>query len=506
MTMENRMLFRLVACAALLGAMARPTLAESKRPIFFISDLHFGPGHDPAAATVWDHYEDFRWTADFAAFLDELHRRGGGHAELVLNGDTFELWQSRVADCVAAHDLDASCTEAEALTRMRRVLAEHRADLRLLADFASRDDNHVTIVPGNHDVALLFPAVREALMAALGVPASRVGFVPDGVWHTDDGRVVAEHGHQLGEDVNRFAAWPKPFVVVGGVQRLQRPWGEQFVQAFYNQYELLYPIIDNLSSEMAGVRYGLSAAGPGAGTRAVGRFLKFIVLQESRDQVSALLTTPPAGSGGVPDWDYAAIRGRKEKFLIESLAVDDPLRGVATAALAGGELDPSTGALSDADIAEVCAYRQLQVSRGLTVATCPRQTLGGESDTLGSIAHSLLVRRNALFRKRFASLGEPVRVKAFVYSHTHNADAFDITSPNVHVVNTGAWQRLVTPARLKALAGTSGVATAFRQMTPDSLDPCYTFVQIDPYVDDPRPQLRTWEKGPGGWTVRGRCQ
>ena len=52
---------------------------------------------DDATAPVGGHSpqpDDFRWGDEFKLFLDEVHHMGGGATDLVLNGDTFELWQS----------------------------------------------------------------------------------------------------------------------------------------------------------------------------------------------------------------------------------------------------------------------------------------------------------------------------------------------------------------------------------------------------------------------------
>jgi len=39
------------------------------------------------------------------------------------------------------------------------------------------------------------------------------------------------------DDVSRFPNWPKPFVEQNGQRYIVKPWGENMVQRFYNQYE-----------------------------------------------------------------------------------------------------------------------------------------------------------------------------------------------------------------------------------------------------------------------------
>jgi hypothetical protein len=60
----------------------------------------FGPGK---VNGHWHNFEDARWAPEFAEFLDEMNRMGQGKADLILNGDAFELWQSLDPnDCTAA--------------------------------------------------------------------------------------------------------------------------------------------------------------------------------------------------------------------------------------------------------------------------------------------------------------------------------------------------------------------------------------------------------------------
>ena len=70
-----------------------------------------------------------------------------------------------------------------------------------------------------------------------------------------DGRIVAEHGHQIGSDVNRYKDWPKITEQVEGKEFIIRPWGELFVQKIFNDEEKTYQIIDNLIPETAGAWY-----------------------------------------------------------------------------------------------------------------------------------------------------------------------------------------------------------------------------------------------------------
>ncbi len=144
---------------------------------------------------------------------------GKGKSDLILNGDTFELWQSlEPNDCVQRSNKNLSCAEAEALKRLARVLQAHQLELTSIKSFAAAGDNRVVIIPGNHDVALLFENVAKEVLRAIGAPEDRVRIASTGHWLSPDHLIYAEHGHQIGKEGNRFNNWPKPFTTVDGTQ------------------------------------------------------------------------------------------------------------------------------------------------------------------------------------------------------------------------------------------------------------------------------------------------
>ena len=113
-----------------------------------------------------------------------------------------------------------------------------------------------------------------------------------------------------GLDPNGYHDWPRPFRERDGQTYLTRPWGEQFMQAFYNAYEDRYPIIDNVAAERDAVRFAISREGPMGLVQAVGKFVGFTLLKTRGISASTSLastlrarrkkrprpTTPRAGS------------------------------------------------------------------------------------------------------------------------------------------------------------------------------------------------------------------
>jgi len=497
--------------------------AGSARRVVLISDPHFGVGRDATGA--WDPYEDFRWEVEWDAFLRHLAAPGRPATDLILNGDTFELWQSLERDCRYA-DRNLGCTEDEAFHRLQRVLRAHAGELAALGRFAAGGDNRLVIVPGNHDGAILFPRLAKAVVDAIAAPAGRVRVATEGFWVSPDGRVYAEHGHMIGEEVNAFRvhgrkAWPDPFVDVGGRRHIVRPWGEQFVQEYYNRWERRYPIIDNIADETTGIRYGLAAEGPVAAAAAVRDLGKFLVLRVSWAQFRQGL----GEQGAAPQWDTTAVRTQGARFILDSLPPADPARLTIETAVAAGQGDLAAFGFNDAEIVEICnrraMFRRAQLEQAslpaYLVAECPRK-----SGTLGAAAEYLLGQRDQQFgdhllavSNRLTQEGRPPRsFSLFVFGHTHSAHRgfFPLRRRepawNPKVVNTGAWQRVIKPETLAALQAKEGWrdVEVLDRMTLDRLPACYSVIVVEPYTAAPDALLRWWrETAPGIWDFATDC-
>lgn len=505
----------IVAVIAAVGfdASARgPTKQPGDRLLVAISDLHFGVGRQ---GDRWHPMEDFRWGDEFRQFLDEIHRQGGGRTDLVIAGDTFELWQSlQPRDCVAAN-LDAGCSEAEALGRLKNVTSAHAAVLKAIGAFANAGDNRVVFVPGNHDAALLFPAVGQAAEHATGARTGRVRVETAGFWLSAGGRVLVEHGHQMGQEVNRMRGWPTPFVGSNPV-RLERSWGEQFVQEFYNQYEAKYPIIDNVSEEGVGVRYAREIEGWLGTARAAGRFVHFYVTKLSLWQHAAAL----GNESSVP-WDLESVRRAGSAFLAESVPADDPVgRAIRRP---GVDLGVGPDGFTDEELLAICearaqihAYQRANGVADPTISPCPVK-----DPSLGAVGQTLLRRtRDSILREylsgRFAQLRKSAGItepfKIYIYGHTHGADSgfrpLATSHPdwNPIVLNTGAWQRTVTPEQLRGLECRAQSGRSVIELQPDDLPPCYSAVFVRPTAPD-RPELRYWTRdAAGAWRFESTCQ
>jgi hypothetical protein len=66
------------------------------------------------------------------------------------------------------------------------VIQFHQPELDAIAKFAKSGDNGVVIVPPNHDAALLFDGVADAVLKAINAPADRVRVAFEGYWLSPD--------------------------------------------------------------------------------------------------------------------------------------------------------------------------------------------------------------------------------------------------------------------------------------------------------------------------------
>jgi UDP-2,3-diacylglucosamine pyrophosphatase LpxH len=490
--------------AGLLLLCAGAAQAQSQRVVIAISDLHVGAGKDGAGQ--WRPIDDFRWESDLSGFLAYASATHGDNIDLVLAGDVFELWQSPTMDC--SSDLSApgcvikdcdnadrnlGCTEAEAVARLQTVLDKHPEFVAIVRKFATSGENRVFIVPGNHDAALLLPQVGALVEATFQTPRSA------------DGRIYADHGHQF-DELNRFKSWPVPYVVSSGANVMRRPWGENMVQQYYDQYEYLFPIIDNLGSDLEGARYGLAHANFLQSTLAVGKLLKFLVLQQSFVQRVDLLGDQHAILTGHVKWNLASVRAKPASFFIEALADDPASMAAANDAVAlGASFDASN--MSEDEIDKLCRKKALlnesrPAGQKLALCTLADGTLGAFAAGLNKKDPRVAYLRTALAAAASAE-HRTLLADLYIYGHTHQADewkdplSLGPTVFGVHalkVVNTGAFQRVATLANATAIANGKPTGAATR-LSPEDLPACYNYVLVAPYATVPVSKLKRWSRG-----------
>jgi UDP-2,3-diacylglucosamine pyrophosphatase LpxH len=471
-------------------------LAGDARNAVFISDLHLGVGKGDQGK--WDPTEDFRWSDALAAFLDRISAWGNGKTDLIIIGDLLELWQPPIP-CSSA-DPDRGCSAAELEATSKTVVQAHSADLLKLAEFARKGANHLYIVPGNHDAALLLKPIWKQVADAMNLRTSdRISLIEEGIWKSKDGRVVAEHGHQIGGDVNAYPSWPRITEGSGSDEYIRRPWGELFVQKLYNDREKAYPIIDNLSPESAGVRYYMADRGIAGSIGDVGKFLWFNLFETSWSQRGRSLGTG-SNAGVATDWNPDTARELGHKLFAGALAKDDPFRikllsdSTQEWGLLRKSLDKTVRdkeQFNDDQIKMLCNYLAI---RGKEVPDNPQC-----SPKLGAAIQAIAVPMDWVMRAHLDQRLELFpKMQIFIYAHTH-ALWFDWHLPigsgrSVDIFNTGAFQRLIDDDQFKTLARSKGLtpSEAMQKLGLDELPACYSAVFLENDGKDLRAEVKNW--------------
>jgi UDP-2,3-diacylglucosamine pyrophosphatase LpxH len=202
------------------------------RRAILISDLHLGIG---APNNVEEFYSD----AAFEAFLKDplLNPADGDELDLVLLGDTFDLWRTALADAdytaAQSSDIPLDYTVADEVRRLERVRQAHPRFFLGLRDFTSRRNCRLTLIPGNHDHSLVESAVQAAVREMVS-PA--VGFAVN--FDRPDLALYAEHGNQWDEN-NKYEDFDR-FGLEGEAA------GYFFVRLFLNRLQTLEPDLADL--------------------------------------------------------------------------------------------------------------------------------------------------------------------------------------------------------------------------------------------------------------------
>jgi UDP-2,3-diacylglucosamine pyrophosphatase LpxH len=214
-----------------------PEAIDTHRRRIVVSDLHLGGG---------DRRDDFCDDAALISFIDQYVNREP--TELILAGDTFEFLQ------VSLPDVDDNEWSAQAAARrLEAIITAHAGVVAALRRFVQNTSNQLTILIGNHDFELHYPAAKMVLRQALGLPTDdprlRFGISYHG------GGVYIVHGNQF-DPWNRFvnfAGISEPFEVVRGTQLVK-----EVINDLEDDPFPLAPLIDNIKPSSAFFWYLMS--------------------------------------------------------------------------------------------------------------------------------------------------------------------------------------------------------------------------------------------------------
>jgi UDP-2,3-diacylglucosamine pyrophosphatase LpxH len=196
-----------------------------------VSDLHLGGG---------DRLDDFNDDMAFAAFVDS-YVSGDTPTELILAGDTVEFLQVRLSDLD-----DEDWSEGAAAQRIAAVIAAHPEVFAAIGRFIASPEHQLTVLIGNHDFELHYPAAKARFAAAVGLSPddTRLRF---GVSYHGGG-IYLVHGNQF-DSWNRFVYFDgisEPFEVVRGTQLVK-----EVINDLEDDTLQIAPLLDNVKPTSA---------------------------------------------------------------------------------------------------------------------------------------------------------------------------------------------------------------------------------------------------------------
>jgi UDP-2,3-diacylglucosamine pyrophosphatase LpxH len=227
-----------------------------------VSDLHLGAGFVPE-----NPLEDFGSDDEFAEFLDGIMAESDEKAlnvELIINGDMVEFLQVPAAEAFDPTVLYPAASyktssEVASTEKMLLVIQGHLTFFAALRNFVHPGEprRSITIIKGNHDVNLYWPAVQDAIRVAVGATGERLGLLTFEERCVSREGIYVEHGNQYVEKVNRFDNFEEPQDPENPGELEMVP-GSEFVIDFFNGVEREKWWVDAIKPITALIWYGFA--------------------------------------------------------------------------------------------------------------------------------------------------------------------------------------------------------------------------------------------------------
>lgn len=226
--------------------------------LVIVSDLHLSEGWDKNG--YLQRNEDFFFDQNFERFLGYLLEKGEEEKfsyRLVIAGDFVDFLQFTtlpkkeeiIGETLTKREdiFGLGTSEVKTLWKLDRLVNGHKVFFTAIADFLAKG-NELIIIPGNHDIEWIMPAIQESFkkrLSELLTPPKdlqkRIKFLP---WFYYDPllSVFVEHGSQY-DDINSFDYLLCPYRKDGTIDL---PAGSFFVRYLFNRIEEIYPFADNM--------------------------------------------------------------------------------------------------------------------------------------------------------------------------------------------------------------------------------------------------------------------
>ena len=495
----------------------------------YISDSHVGMGGQCSSESEncrdgWHNMEDFRWHKDFAQFLDYFEE-ANKPVDFVIIGDFLELWQD-MANIPCQDDAqgsDLGCNAVQAIKRVQKVGEKHQELFKALSDFiTSEKGNKIIILPGNHDAAFAMDTVADTMKKLfIGETGKNVCIDEDGMIYANG--IFVEHGHQIEGDLNRYS---KP--LNGTIECInqdgkavncndnnafvRRSWGENFVQNYYNDYENRFPVIDNYSAEGSGlpdgVKRGLRASSLPQKTSAGLGFVSFLFTKNTWDHYIRGLGDKRSVTRICKNDDQQPcldIDSMKQLTASDKIFADLPQGGNELVGL----IFPSEQGDKEITLGDVYSSVDkdaLPILDEILITTCiywdktedndEGITCAYKNKPLGEVGNGIKHWFKGILDRDYEKITDHIeqreekinkKIQHFIYGHTHRAEQRDTADGSKKILNTGAWQRVVTAKGMKNIIKAKSLS--FKDMTPNLLPACYSFAVSDSGGD---PTLLWW--------------
>jgi UDP-2,3-diacylglucosamine pyrophosphatase LpxH len=428
--------------------------------VYIISDLHIGGEYskvDEPAGRGFRLCTHVDVLAQFVRSVLERGSRDNGVTELVINGDFVDfLAERREVRDPASGETSIGWEPfiydpRQAVSVLRRILCRDMPIFVALKEFLAAG-HRLTIMLGNHDIELSFPALRRVLAEELEADGKRFAFIYDGEAYPV-GNVLIEHGNRYDEwnvvthdtlrRVRSVQSRAEPTLDVS--RSFEAPAGSFLVAGVMNEIKSRYPFIDLLKPESTAAIPILLALAPEYRAR-------ILTIADLVARSREHLVGPdglPSYSGDIADSEMSEQLKTQGEIFVKRILREKLLAGSSEQFIAATMENPAyvegDAAMGSGDIAQG-ALRSLWSKLKLLGARSSEPV----SSRLPTLLAALEGTRDDFSFDRhkesnsYQSAAQRLLHGGFqvvVFGHTHLAK--EITLPKGTYINTGTWADLL---------------------------------------------------------------
>jgi len=224
------------------------------RHTIVVSDLHLTEVEEPdPRRPLWMRYKHRDLIIDgcFARFVDWLLTQVPPDSELILDGDVFDFDAVRAIPTPPPFGVNwlerlrgLAPEQAKSAFKMGVILRDHEVFVQALRSWVTAGHRLVLVV-GNHDIEVLWPAVREVIHDVLDLPDERRDAVRICEWfYVSGGDTLVEHGSQY----DAYCVCPDPLhptFRLGKRVLVRVPFGDLAGRLMLNGMGLFNPYVES---------------------------------------------------------------------------------------------------------------------------------------------------------------------------------------------------------------------------------------------------------------------